>query len=167
MKGDFQWGISLEFLCSNGHYHNPSGDDVIDERSPLTKWWLWLAENHHDVVYDVDWIVQRTFSLQHSLTSPVSASSSPSLNTLLDDPGPASRLQQTLPPSVSITPVYKRRSSDVTNSEEEGVKRIREEAGVTRAGITLYNETSITPRECSPAWSLGCLYKCQICQVNN
>ena len=34
--------------------------------------------------------------------------------------------------------------------------------------MTLYGggETSITPKECAPAWSLGCLYQCQICRVN-
>ena len=34
--------------------------------------------------------------------------------------------------------------------------------------MTLYGggETSITPKECAPAWTLGCLYQCQICRVN-
>ena len=31
--------------------------------------------------------------------------------------------------------------------------------------MTIFNETSITPKECAPPWSLGCMYKCQICRV--
>lgn len=94
----------------------------------------------HAVLTSVDWLVSRTLSLQHS------------------------KLQDTLPPSVSITPVYKRKSSEVMKADTVPLKMARE-AG-SGEGLTLYKETMITPLECAPAWSLGCLYQCQICRVN-
>ena len=115
---------------------------------------------HHAVTTAgaLDWLVQRTLALQHpALTSP----------------SPPSRLQDTLPPSVSITPVYKRKACPVKETRESEMG-----GGMTLytggggggggGGRTLFGggETSITPKECAPAWSLGCLYQCQICGVN-
>ena len=94
----------------------------------------------HAVLTSVDWLVSRTLSLHHS------------------------KLQDTLPPSVSITPVYKRKSSEGMKDEAVPLKIARE--GGSGEGLTLYKETMITPLECAPAWSLGCLYQCQICRVN-
>ena len=74
--------------------------------------------------------------------------------------GSTSRLQQTLPPSVSITPVFKRKSADVSNGD---AKKQKDSPGP--AGITIFKETSITPKECAPPWSLGCVYRCAICGV--
>ena len=71
-----------------------------------------------------------------------------------------SRLQQTLPPSVSITPVFKRKSADVSNGDAK-----KQKDGPGPAGITIFKETSITPKECAPPWSLGCVYRCAICGV--
>ena len=108
----------------------------------------------------VDWLVQRTLALQHpALTSNTSTTS---------------RLQDTLPPSVSITPVYKRKSCEVKESaasrepELDGGMTLYNGGGGGSGGMTLYGggETSITPKECAPAWALGCLYQCQICRVN-
>ena len=132
------------------------------------------AESQHDVRYDVDWIVQRTLALQHPhVLASFSSNSELFLNTnihkFLDTKhedsslaslGSASRLQQTLPPSVSITPVFKRKSADVLNGD---VKKQKDGPGT--AGITIFKETSITPKECAPPWSLGCVYRCAICGV--
>ena len=123
-----------------------------------------ILESHHDVVYDVDWIVQRTFALQHPLlasssTSPphsslaLAVSSNTNIQNFLEDrynedsfgfQGSASRLQQTLPPSVSITPVYKRKPSEVFSDD---AKKAKEDiADANNHGITIFNETSITPK---------------------
>ena len=132
-----------------------------------------LSESHHDVVGDVDWIVQRTLAIQHPLlasSAQTFLNSNTNIHQFLDAKyedkviGSASRLQQTLPPSVSITPVFKRKSLDVT--EEDDSKKPKDENSINhKNGITIFNETSITPKEGSPPWSLGCLYKCQICRV--
>ena len=132
------------------------------------------AESQHDVRYDVDWIVQRTLALQHPhVLASFSSNSELLLNTnihkFLDTKhedsslaslGSASRLQQTLPPSVSITPVFKRKSAEVLNGDAK-----KQKDGPGTAGITIFKETSITPKECAPPWSLGCVYRCAICGV--
>ena len=99
----------------------------------------------HAVTSSVDWLVTRSLQ-QSSLTRS------------------SCRLQDSLPPSVSITPVYKRKSVDgVKVSSEDSLTR----CGETGAGdgITLYKETLVTPLEAAPPWTLGCLYQCQICRV--
>ena len=132
------------------------------------------AESQHDVRYDVDWIVQRTLALQHPhVLASFSSNSELFLNTnihkfldakhedsSLASLGSASRLQQTLPPSVSITPVFKRKSAEVLNGDAK-----KQKDGPGTAGITIFKETSITPKECAPPWSLGCVYRCAICGV--
>ena len=134
------------------------------------------AESQHDVRYDVDWIVQRTLALQHphvlasfSSNSELFLNTNTNIHKFLDAKhedsslaslGSASRLQQTLPPSVSITPVFKRKSADVLNGDAK-----KQKDGPGTAGITIFKETSITPKECAPPWSLGCVYRCAICGV--
>ena len=134
------------------------------------------AESQHDVRYDVDWIVQRTLALQHphvlasfSSNSELFLNTNTNIHKFLDAKhedsslaslGSASRLQQTLPPSVSITPVFKRKSADVSNGDSK-----KQKDGPGTAGITIFKETSITPKECAPPWSLGCVYRCAICGV--
>ena len=102
----------------------------------------------------LDWLVQRTLALQHP--------------ALTSSPSTTWRLQDTLPPSVSITPVYKRKSCEAKESRQPQTGGGMTLYGRGGGGMTLYGggETSITPKECAPAWALGCLYQCQICRVN-
>ena len=67
----------------------------------------------------------------------------------------ASKLQEIFPPSVSITPVIKRKGTTEEKTEAKRVKNNNNEEN----GITILEQTSITIKECDPSWSLGCLYR--------
>ena len=63
----------------------------------------------------------------------------------------ASRLQEIFPPSISITPVLKRKETQ-ESVEAKRIKSIHDKLQAN--GITI-----VESKECDPPWSLGCLYR--------
>eukprot|EP00090_Calanus_glacialis_P045694 TRINITY_DN8651_c0_g1_i1.p1 TRINITY_DN8651_c0_g1~~TRINITY_DN8651_c0_g1_i1.p1 ORF type:complete len:1419 (-),score=222.67 TRINITY_DN8651_c0_g1_i1:288-4544(-) len=135
----------------------------------------------HDIIFDIEFLINRTLLQQYpELAQPepcsckgkeISANDAKITNQQAESnvhkkqismQESASKLQEIFPPSVSITPVLKRKGSE----EKVEAKRIKSNQDVVQVnGITIIEETSITPKECEPSWSLGCLYRCQICSV--
>ena len=134
----------------------------------------------HEVLFDLEFLVQRTLQQQH----PELAKSAAAINGCIDktakqqqqqpgaQPKPgsqrrsveenASRMQEIFPQSITITPILKRKGSE----ERSDSKRRRvgeEEETVVINGDS--EEEAKSPTECEPSWSLGCLYRCAICSV--
>jgi len=135
----------------------------------------------HDIIFDIEFLINRTLLQQYpELAQPETCSckgnkisandakpitpqtESNVLQKQISMQESASKLQEIFPPSVSITPVLKRKGSE----EKIEPKRMKsDQDSVQVNGITIIEETSIIPKECEPSWSLGCLYRCQICSV--
>ena len=129
----------------------------------------------HDIIFDIEFLINRTLLQQYpELAQPETCSckenkistndakiitSQPESNVMkkqISMQESASKLQEIFPPSVSITPVLKRKGSE----EKVEPKRIKSDQDILQVnGITIIEETSITPKECEPSWSLGCLYR--------
>ena len=133
----------------------------------------------HDIIFDIEFLINRTLLQQYpELAQPepcsckgkeISANDAKITNQQAESnvhkkqismQESASKLQEIFPPSVSITPVLKRKGSE----EKVEAKRIKSNQDVVQVnGITIIEETSITPKECEPSWSLGCLYRYRVC----
>ena len=133
----------------------------------------------HDIIFDIEFLINRTLLQQYpELAQPepctCNGKETPAndakvinhetesnvLKKQISMQESASKLQEIFPPSVSITPVLKRKGSE-ENVETKRIKSNQESMQVN--GITIIEETSITPKECEPSWSLGCLYRYRVC----
>ena len=138
----------------------------------------------HEVLFDLEFLVQRTLQQQHPELAKSAAASrgwpsngidktpkqqpanqpDPAQRRSLVEENAASRMQEIFPQSITITPVLKRKGSEESRSDS---KRRRGEEGeeVVINGDNHSEEVVKSPSECEPSWSLGCLYRCAICGV--
>ena len=138
----------------------------------------------HEVLFDLEFLVQRTLQQQHPELAKSAAAGrgwpsngidktpkqqpanqpDPAQRRSLVEENAASRMQEIFPQSITITPVLKRKGSEESRSDS---KRRRGEEGeeVVINGDNHSEEVVKSPSECEPSWSLGCLYRCAICGV--